>query len=437
MRDGITRLTYQQIEDHWSQKIKKEYEGLNSAQDIIGFLKNPQYSITFRYAVCRFIREYYGKKQKEDPKVSVVSYAGFRAQFSNESDTPHPEEVEDYIKFMMLLAQERGMKEEVQSKLLRKYLTGKQENVARDTLFKLAFAFGMDSQYVCELLEALDEVPYNFRRPEECIYYFCQFSEDHNDWETARGLIEWYYAEGAAGQSAGQSAGAEIYAGQSRMMEEHISVILNNMEDPEQQMTAFRNYLTAHRSELTGYSMSAYEVLEELLDDLTELTGADDDIELAIRLWEPIWLQYCTKKADKTGVNRSDFIPWKNLLDLPKTVYEKPLWRARIQKLRKRQVPVEKRDILFLNCMKWTFERETEGGMDAVQEFIMETNGLLLECGLSVVYPPNSYDRMILLAVCSDSPYDVLSDVFRAATDEEKLQEQLEKGSYTPVKEKG
>ena len=66
--------------------------------------------------------------------------------------------------------------------------------------------------------------------------------------------------------------------------------------------------------------------------------------------------------------------------------------------------------------------------MDAIQEFMMETNDLLLDCGLSVVYPPNAYDRMILLAVCSDSPYDVPSDIFRAATDEEKLQEQIEKG---------
>ena len=163
------------------------------------------------------------------------------------------------------------------------------------------------------------------------------------------------------------------------------------------------------------------------MGELKELTNARDDTELSIRLWEPIWLQYYTKKSYRTGVNRSDFIPWKNLLNLPKTVYEKPLWRARIQKLRKRQVPVEKRDILFLNCMKWTLDCDSLGGADSMQEFMIETNDLLLECGLSVIYPPNAYDRMILLAVCSDSPYDVLSDIFRAATDEEKLREQIQK----------
>lgn len=427
MRDGITRLTFQQIENNWSQKIRKEYEGLNSAEDIIEFLKSPQYTTTFRYALCRFIRECYGDKKKENPKVSVVHYAGFCALFSNESSTPLPEEVEDYITIMMKLAEDRGMKEEVQGKLLRKYLTGKQENVARDTLFKLAFAFDMDCEYVCEMLESLDEIPYNFRRPEECIYYFCQYSGDHNDWQTAKELIDWYYQGETEGNSE-ETLAAEIREGQSRMMEEHISVILNNIEDYEEQKQALKDYLNSHRGELRGYSQSAYRVVEKLMEELKDITNAEDDTELSIRLWEPIWMQYYTKKSDKTGINRSDFIPWKNLLDLPRTVYEKPLWRARIQKLRKRQVPVEKRDILFLNCMKWTLEQETDGGMDAVQEFLMETNDILLECGLSVIYPPNAYDRMILLAICSESPYDVLSDIFRAATDEKKLQEQIEKG---------
>ena len=63
MRDGITRLAYQQIEHNWSNKIKKEYEGLNSAEDIVAFLKDPRYTTTFRHGLCRFIREYYGRKK--------------------------------------------------------------------------------------------------------------------------------------------------------------------------------------------------------------------------------------------------------------------------------------------------------------------------------------------------------------------------------------
>lgn len=427
MREGITKLTYQQIENEWIRKVKQEYEGLNSAEDIIGFLKNPRYTVTFRYALCRFLRESYGTVKNGNKEVSIVSYADFLAEFSNESEAPFPREIEDYIRLMMKLAENRGMKGELQSKLLRKYLTGKQENVSRETLFKMAFAFDMDCEYVCELLEALDEVPYNFRRPEECIYYFCQYSGVFNTWKDARELLSLYQ------EKASCSSKPNLWAGQSRLLEEHISEILYKITEPEKQKETFLEYLWIHSEELKGYSLSAYHVFENLMEELKEITNAQDDTELSIRLWEPIWLQYYTKKSDRTGVNRSDFIPWKNLLDLPKTVYEKPLWRARIQKLRRRQVPVEKRDILFLNCMKWTLDYESAGGADSMQEFIMETNDLLLECGLSVIYPPNAYDRMILLAICSDSPYDVLSDIFRAATDEEKLKEQLEKKKQKPT----
>lgn len=427
MREGITKLTYQQIENEWIRKVKQEYEGLNSAEDIIGFLKNPRYTVTFRYALCRFLRESYGTVKNGNKEVSIVSYADFLAEFSNESEAPFPREIEDYIRLMMKLAENRGMKGELQSKLLRKYLTGIQENVSRETLFKMAFAFDMDCEYVCELLEALDEVPYNFRRPEECIYYFCQYSGVFNTWKDARELLSLYQ------EKASCSSKPNLWAGQSRLLEEHISEILYKITEPEKQKETFLEYLWIHSEELKGYSLSAYHVFENLMEELKEITNAQDDTELSIRLWEPIWLQYYTKKSDRTGVNRSDFIPWKNLLDLPKTVYEKPLWRARIQKLRRRQVPVEKRDILFLNCMKWTLDYESAGGADSMQEFIMETNDLLLECGLSVIYPPNAYDRMILLAICSDSPYDVLSDIFRAATDEEKLKEQLEKKKQKPT----
>lgn len=420
MRNSITGRTYKTLEREWSRKVQQEYEGLNSAEDIIAFLKDPHHTVTFRHALCRFIREYYGKKSEARPGFTSVELCGLCVEFSNSDDSPLLEEIDDYVAIMMELAKKRGMKDQIQSKLLRRYLTGKQEAVSRDTLFKMAFAFGMDSEYVCELLEVLDEIPYNFRRAEECIYYFCHYSEEYNDWDTAQELISWYYS----GES-GEQSDFDMREGQSKLIEGHIAMLLNDIDDPDERKNALMRYLDIHRSELRGYSMTSYRIADELMDELKDLTCASDDIELSIRLWEPIWMQYYTKKADRTGINRSDFIPWKNILDLPKLVYEKPLWRARIQKLRKRKVPVEKRDILFLNCMKWSLDKESEGGADAMHEFILETNDLLLECGLSVIYPPNSYDRMILLAVCSDSPYDVLSDIFKAATDEEKLSEQI------------
>ena len=427
MREGITRLTYQQISQRWAEKVRELYEGMNTAQDIeelIEFLKNPAYTITFRYALCRFLREKYGITDGEG-KV-YISHGSFQAFFTEDLQAPLPEEVENYVQLMVLLAGERGMKDQIQGKLLRRYLLGKQDNVSRETLFKMAFAFDMDCETVCELLESLDEVPYQYRDPWECICYYCQYSEETNYWAEARKLWdEWKKIE----EETNKGQNAELFEGQTQMIADGIAELHFEEEDPGEREKQFLNYLREHASDLTGYSLSAYRVLEELMEDLKELTGAEDDTDLSIRLWEPIWVQYCTKKADRTGVNRSDFVPFKDLLDLPGTLYEKPLWRARIQKLKSRRVPVEKRDILFLNAMKWAMEGESEGGLDAMNDFVLETNGLLSECGLAMIYPPNPYDRMILLSICSDSPYDVLSDIFQTATDEEKLNEKLKERS--------
>ena len=169
MAGGITKLTIAQINENWVEKIRRSYEEMNTVpnmEEIILFLKEPAYSISFRYALCRFLREKYG--------------------------VDDPNDIESYINLMLKLAKERGMDGQFQGKHLRKYLQGKQENVSRQTLMKMAFAFDMDYSTVCELLEALDEVPYNFRNPYECICYFCQCTEESNYWEIYQQMVnEW------------------------------------------------------------------------------------------------------------------------------------------------------------------------------------------------------------------------------------------------------
>ena len=421
MYSSITRLSMSQLEDRWSTRIREEYQGLDDCEDIIGFLKSPVYSITFRYALCRFLRRQYGTQNPDGSWTIMLD--DFCADVSGGADAPLKEDVESYITLMLMLAEKRGMKGAFQGKHLRLYLLGKQAHVSRDTLFRMAFAFDMDCEAVCELLESMDEIPYNFRRAEECICYYCQYSGDYNTWDAYQEMLEEYQ------QYPVPEASEELSAGQSRLMQDNIENILLQDLSPEASKKAFMDSMRSAKGLLTGFSQSAYEELDALLEELTDITGARDDTELTIRLWEPVWYQFYTKKGDATGVNRSDFVPWKDLLDLPKTVFEKPLWRARVQKLRARKVPVEKRDILFLNCMRWANDVDTQGGREAMQEFIAETNDILLRSGLAAVYPPNPYDRMILLAVCSSSPYDVLSDIFNAATDEEKLEERLLEGA--------
>lgn len=434
MEKGITRLTADQINQTWAKKVRAVYEELGSFPDmdeLIRFLKEPVYSITFRYALCRFLREKFRVGANPDGTVPVryEDQGGtvFLHAFDAGPGSPKPDEAEDYIALMLMLAKDRGMEGQFQGKHLRKYLLGRQENVSRETLMKMAFAFDMDTSTVCELLESMDEIPYNFRDARECICFFCQYTQESNYWSVYEQMrSEWEKICAGSGEYA-PARSKDPW--NSSMMEDAVIDLSYEEEDLDQRMAKMLEYLREHRDYLYGYRQAAYRVLEELVEKLYDLTGAGDDTDLTIRLWSPIWVQFYTKKSERGGMNRSDFVPWKDLLDLPKTVYAKPLWRARLTKLRKKSVPVEKRDILFLNCMVWALSGDNEGGPDAMNEFLMETNDLLDRCGLSVIYPPNPYDRLILLAICSGSPVDVLSDLFTAATDEDKLEQELKKSA--------
>ena len=86
MSEGITKLTIAQINEKWVEKIRRSYEEMNAVPDMEGmirFLKSPAYSISFQYALCRFLRKNY-----------VVS---------------DPNDIESYISLMLKLAKERGM----------------------------------------------------------------------------------------------------------------------------------------------------------------------------------------------------------------------------------------------------------------------------------------------------------------------------------------
>ncbi len=403
MSEGITKLTIAQINEKWVEKIRRSYEEMNAVPDMEGmirFLKSPAYSISFQYALCRFLRKNY-----------VVS---------------DPNDIESYISLMLKLAKERGMEGQFQGKLLRKYLQGKQENVSRRTLMKMAFAFGMEYDTVCELLEAMGETPYNLRDPYECICFFCQSTEETNYWAIYQQMVkEWEDMNESPDDCVRPDHDdMDEEKWESSWMEEMI-MDLSFEEDIVVRQRKMMEYLKEHRQELYGFRRSAYGVMDDLLEELKKMTRATDDTDLTVKLWKAIWVQHYTEKQGRTGVNRSDFVPWKDLLDLPKAIYKKPLWRARLNKLRQRKVPVEKRDILFLNCMRWAIIGGNRGGIEAMNEFMFETNGLLGRCGLSMIYPPNPYDRMILLAIASSSPIDMLSDLFTAATDEEALEKRL------------
>ena len=87
------------------------------------------------------------------------------------------QEIPSYIRLMRHLLSETRMEGAFRNSQLEKYLKGETQRLPRDNCFKLAFALAMDEDDVLELLQSCSLPPFNFRSPEELIYFFCFCSQ--------------------------------------------------------------------------------------------------------------------------------------------------------------------------------------------------------------------------------------------------------------------
>ena len=75
----------------------------------------------------------------------------------------------------------------------------------------------------------------------------------------------------------------------------------------------------------------------------------------------------------------------------------------------------------------WDLSETELEGKDAVESFLFEADDLLYKAGMSGIYIPDSYDRLILLAVASGCPTVFLGDFYEAGADESIINELIEK----------
>lgn len=424
---SVTRFALNALQTQWAAQVQREYEGLSTARDLISFLRDDRYCNNLGYELVRYLQNRYGVMEGGRCRITVAGQTGtFRPCRTAFGASVPEEEYESYCKLLAALAAQNGMAAQFPAKTFRAYLKKTKNGLSRESCFQLSFAMGMDWDSACHFLEVMGQPPYQFRAPEECVYYYCQCSETMNDWATVCAILDAYHAR------TDMPDGPLPQAGQTQDLEWAVTLLAESadaMGSRQAQIDCMTDFLVKNASMMRGFSLSAHELFLRKLDSVKELLGVESDQEAAVAMWSPIWLQYSRKcreagKEDneKPGTAVSyDFLPFKNLVDLPKTLYEKPLWRARIRKLREQEIPVEKRDILFLCLMEWIWSGEECGGLENMQRFLRETNADLVDGGFSLIYPPNPYDRMILLSVCHVDPLDVLADIFEAATPEKEV----------------
>lgn len=384
---------------------------------MLAFLEDSRYCNTLPYFLARHLQLHLGTAERGHCRIKLGADEFFFKLCDSDPETGAVlplQELDNYAVCLAALAERNGLKQKFPLRTFQKYLRTPASGLSRKTCFMLSFAMGMDWDETCQFLRVMGEAPYQFRVLEECVYYCCQSTPSLNKWGIAQEILDRFHAQSAKPDK------AELVAGQTELLDANLTFLSDELQlisNTEDQISRILSFLQTYSPLMEGASLSTYRLCMEKLDHVSKLLGAKSDDELAIAMWSSIWIQFCSNTSKAGAQAHYDFVPFRNLMHMPKTLYEKPLWRARIRGLRNKTLAPEKRDILFLSLMEWYWDEEHEcGGPDNMLQFMHETNAELAKTSLSLIYPPNQYDRMILLAVSSEEPLDVLSNIFEAGS---------------------
>lgn len=400
-------------------------ENWADTEEMIRYLTNPRLSAPLAFVIARILQRKYPQQ------LADVQPAEQLEGCVTERDLPC------YLALIHDLFERTGTTGMFRNSQLTGYLDGSIKNLRRDNCFRLAFALALGEDDTLELLQACGQPGFNYRIPQELVYFFCFCNQDLYDdageqnpfgWEFAQRLLD----EVNQATVDAPAQGTQVVPGQTALLEDDILQMLDAPATPEQRTQTLRDYLIRQAPVMTGYSQTAYACFDDLLDQITELCAENsgekvpekESVRLAWvsgQMYRNIWPQY---GEGSTG----DFVPLQKATPgLPDNLTVDPLWRARLRKLRTRKIPVTKHDILFLNMILWEWWDTGLDGKEAVESFMFEVNDMLYRIGMSGIYLPNSYDRLILLAVASGCPTAFLGDFYEAGADESIVTELIEK----------
>ena len=411
----------------WKRLENDSGDGENWAdtEEMIRYLTNPRFSAPLAFVLARILQ------RKHPEQLAGVQPAEQLAGRVSEQDLPR------YLSLIHDLFDCTGTAGMFRNSQITGYLNGSIKSLRRDGCFRLGFALALGEDDMLELLQACGQPGFNYRVPQELVYFFCFCNQELYDeagepnpfnWEFSQRLLE----EVDNGTTSGASQESQIAPGQTALLEDDVLQMLDAPATPEQRADALRDYLLRQAPMLAGYSQTAYACFDDLLDQITELCAQSSGVQVpekeSIRLawvsgqmYRNIWPQY---GEGTTG----DFVPLQKAAPaLPESLTVDPLWRARLLKLRTRKIPVTKHDILFLNMILWEWWDTGLDGKEAVESFMFEVNDMLYRIGMSGIYLPNSFDRLILLAVASGCPTAFLGDFYEAGADESIVTALIEK----------
>ncbi len=270
------------------------------------------------------------------------------------------------------------------------------DSISRESVFLLGFGLRMPVEDVSSFLtKALREQDFNFKNPQEIIFWFC--IKNHYSIAKARHYLEIYETLKADDSLAPPD-------------DRTISIRSHAVRIPEDGMISLLQQIKSlHRD--YPFSQTARNEFARLLDlskDAVRRMFADDPAPSAeISDADLEHVLYNGVPLDKRG----------NLLKLSasslgRSFSSKRLSRQRIHLLTEGQVPVERSDLITLQFFLTAQNTEDMLPEERCEKFIEETNELLLRCYMGELNISNPYEAFILMCLLTEWPMAAFSEVW-------------------------
>lgn len=290
--------------------------------------------------------------------------------------------------------------------LVNNWLT--QASVKRETVFLLGFGLRMSAEDVSDFLtRVLREQDFDFRNPDEVIYWYCYFHQ--YGYHKAEEYKE-QYARLAPNKE--YSKALMVYSGglcldSDEKLFEYLAYVKAGTDDPmSEKSKAFQEFmkLYQHAREIIAamYQKDEEEKERDKVWKASDITPSD--VEKVICSGIPI--------------NKMGNLKKMSASILAKHFSQKRFSRQRITSILNHKIPVERFDLITLEFFIVSQEMEDEDPYNRYRHFLDEIQPILQECGMSEIYIVNPYECFLLMCLLTDCPLAVFADIWEMSYEE-------------------
>lgn len=281
----------------------------------------------------------------------------------------------------------------------------------RKKMFELSFALHMDYPSVDKFLkDVLGEATYNLRDPKEVIAFFCQAHAEYNSYPAFLRFEAAYRQLPAA--DAPPTENYTRFAG--LQLRFRVRTPEELMDFLQQNAVNFHGFSQTAKAEFLALYHAAMEVAVFNTENGPRRVENNEQLAKALLEFIP---RFSRRRGDAVS---TEFLHITNAdgrgrtTDLPKSVTVNLPMRDRLDDLLADRKPVERKDLVYLKFFVFYMRLFVEGDGNTGRTyltFLEETNAMLERCRMSRLYPGNPFERLILLSLLSETPFDTFSDI--------------------------